>query len=111
MTATERYMQQMENIQRHFSEIQRTYAPLVQTIQLAQSSYVKFAEDFQQRIRESMQPYIDWTNIVSHLYQQNMQPYLETIRKINEYVDTVSKITGPITFYDAVREIQAEYQR
>ncbi len=101
----------MENIQKHINEIQRAYDPLVQSIQLAQSSYAKFAVDFQQRIKEAMQPYIDWNNIFRHQYQQSVQPYLETINKIREYVDTVSRITGPITFFDAVKEIQAEYQR
>lgn len=111
MTGTERYLQQMENIQKHINEIQRAYAPLAQTIQLAQSSYVRFAQDFQQQIKDAMQSYIDWNSIIRNQFQQNMQPYFDTINRIKEYVDAVAKISGPISFYDAAREIQAEYVR
>ena len=111
MTGTERYLQQIENIQRHINDIQRAYAPLAQSIQLAQSSYVKFAQDFQQQIKGLMQSYIDWNNIIQRQFQHNMQPYYDTVNRIREYIDSVAKITGPISFFDAVREIQAEYER
>jgi hypothetical protein len=40
-----------------------------------------------------------------------MQPYLETINKIREYVAAITRISGPISFQEAITEAYNEYQR
>ena len=96
---------EMQRIQRHVDEMQRAYSPIASSTFWDQESYSKYVMNFQTQIKMTMQTAIGNNSLIQNHFQQHIQPYFETFNKIKEYADLVAKVSGPILFKPALRDV------
>lgn len=96
---------EMLRIQRHVDEMQRIYSPIASSTFWAQKSYKKYIKNFQTQIQMTVQAAIGNNSLIQNHFQQHIQPYFETFNKIREYADLVAKVSGPILFKPALKDV------
>jgi hypothetical protein len=101
----QRQVDEMQRLQRHVDEMQRAYPPLASSNFWAQESYTKYVMNFQIEIQMTIQTAIGNNSLIQNHFQQHIQPYFETFNRIREYADLVAKVSGPILFKPALRDV------
>ena len=100
----------LESIHRKIIKAQLSFSPLAKTIKQIQDTiflpYVRLNE----QLRKAFKPYIEINEKLTKQIQSNLQPYIQTIQALQEHINNISRISGPISFKDALEEVSKAYE-
>lgn len=115
----------LRNIERTTMKAQANFAPFAKQIEQIQKSvalpYLRLSEQIQQsvvrpyikmneQILQAFKPYFELNERINQQIQSSFQPYFRTIRTLQEHIDNISKISGPIAFTEALEEVSRVYE-